>query len=60
MEEVYKGCLMIRMGVSGRMFLLVPAHPGSPRQSAIKRLHVCVSVLRTVVIDMILCDLFSD
>jgi len=25
MEEVDKGCPMIRMGVSGRMFLLVPA-----------------------------------
>ena len=27
MEEVDKGCLMIRMGVSGYV-LLVPAHPG--------------------------------
>ena len=25
------------IGVSGRMFLLVPAHPGGPRQRAIKR-----------------------
>ena len=30
MEEVDKRCLMIRMVVSGRVFLLVPAHPGSP------------------------------
>ena len=29
MEEVDKCCLIIRMGVSGRMFLLVRAHPGS-------------------------------
>ena len=28
---VDKGCLTIRMGVSGWVFLLVPAHPGSPR-----------------------------
>jgi len=28
MEEVNKGCLMTRMGVSGRMFLLVPTHLG--------------------------------
>jgi len=27
MEEADKGCLVIRMGVSGSMFLLVPAHP---------------------------------
>ena len=41
MEEDDKGCLMIRMGVSGWMFLLVPAHSGSPRQKAVKRLCVC-------------------
>jgi len=35
---------MIRMGVSGWMFLLVPAYPGSPRQRAIKRLCVCVYI----------------
>jgi len=27
------------------MFLLVPAHPGSPGQKAVKRLCVCVCVL---------------
>ena len=42
MEEDDKGCPMIRMGVSGRMFLLVPAYPGSPGQKAVKRLCVCV------------------
>jgi len=42
MKEVDKGCLMNRMGVSGRMFLLVPAHPGSAEQRAVKRL--CVRV----------------
>jgi len=47
MEEVHKGCLMIRMGVSGWMFLLVPAHPGSPGQRAVKQLCVCVLLLYT-------------
>ena len=41
MEEVHKGCPMIRMDVSGWMFLLVPAYPGSPRPKAVKRLCVC-------------------
>ena len=40
MEEVDKGCLMIRMGVSGWMFHLVPAHLGSPGQRAVKQLCV--------------------
>jgi len=35
---------MIRIDVSGRMFLLVLAHPGSPGQRAVKRLCVCVCV----------------
>jgi len=35
---------MIRMGVSGWMFLLVPAHPGSSGQRAVKWLYVCVCV----------------
>jgi len=35
---------MIRMGVSGCMFLLVPAYPGSPGPKAVKRLCVCVCV----------------
>jgi len=38
---VDKGCLMIRMGVSGWMFLLVPAHPSSSGPTAVKRLCVC-------------------
>jgi len=44
MEEDDKGCPIIRMGVSGWMFLLVPAYPGSPGQKAVKRLCVCVCV----------------
>ena len=47
MEEDDKGCPMFRMGVSGWMFLLIPAYPGtagSPRQKAVKRLCVCVCV----------------
>jgi len=31
--------------VSGWMFLLVPAHPGSPGQRAVKRSCVCVCLL---------------
>ena len=30
------------------MFLLVPAHPGSPGQTAVKRLLLCCCVLQTV------------
>jgi len=35
--------LMIRIDVSRRMFLLVPAQPGSPGQRAAKRFCVCIS-----------------
>jgi len=41
MEEVDKGCPMIRMGVSGSVFLWVPAYLGSPGPKAVKRC-VCV------------------
>jgi len=37
MEEADKDWMMIRM-VGGWVFLLVPAHPGGPRQRAVKRL----------------------
>ena len=37
MEEADKDWMMIRM-VGGWVFLLVPAHPGSPGQRAVKRL----------------------
>jgi len=47
MEEDDKGCPMIRMGVSGLIFL-VPAYPGSPGQKAIKRL--CVRVTQVVLV----------
>ena len=46
MEEVDKGCSTIMIGVSGWMFLLVPAHLGSPGKRAVKRLCVCVSQRR--------------
>jgi len=42
MDKVDKECLMIRMSVSGCMFLLVLAHAGSPVQRAVDRLCVCV------------------
>ena len=41
MEEVDKGCPMIRMGVSGWMFLLITAYLVCPGPKAIKRLCVC-------------------
>jgi len=44
MEEVDKGYPMIKMGVSGRVFLLVPAYRGSPGSKAVKRLCLCVCV----------------
>jgi len=36
MEKGDKGSTLTRMGVSGRMFLLVPAYPGCPGQTAVK------------------------
>jgi len=45
MEEVDKGCLTTRMGVSGRVFLLVPAYPGSAGPTCLRacaRVYVCV------------------
>jgi len=51
MEEADKDWMMIRM-VGGWVFLLVPAHPGSPRQRAIKRsLLLCcctISILTAI------------
>jgi len=37
MEKGDKGSTMIRMGVCGWMFLLVPAYPGCPGSKAVKR-----------------------
>jgi len=37
MEKDDKGSTMIRMGVSGWIFLLVPAYPGCPGSKAVKR-----------------------
>ena len=53
MEEVDKGCPMIMMGVSGWVFLLAPAYPGSPGSLAVKWLCVCVCVCE-LVIDILL------
>jgi len=37
MEKDDKGSTMIRMGVSGWKFLLVPAYPGCPGSKAVKQ-----------------------
>ena len=44
MEEADKDRVMIRM-VGGCMFLLVPAHPGSPGHRAVKRLLLLLLLL---------------
>jgi len=56
MEDVDKGCLMNRMGV--RMGL-VPAHPGSPRKGAVKRLCVCVYLLLSRMSCLTWCSLID-
>jgi len=50
MEEVDKGCPMIRIGVSGLMFLLVPAYQGSAEARA-----VCVCVCVCVCVQYRIC-----
>ena len=42
------------------MFLLVPAHPGSPGQTAIKRLLCCCVSLMTVVALLFLSAIHQD
>jgi len=54
MEEDDKGCPIIRMGVSGWAFLLVPAYPGCPGPKAVKRLCVRACV-RACVHTMAVC-----
>jgi len=49
MEEADKDRMMIRM-VGGWMFLLVPAHPGSPGQRAVKRLLLLLLLLLLLVV----------
>ena len=44
MGEVGSGRLVVGVDVGGWVFLLVPAHPGIPRQRAVKQLWVCVCV----------------
>ena len=39
---------MSRRGVSGSMFLLVPAHPGRPGQRVVKRSCVCVCMYERI------------
>jgi len=51
MDEADKGWLMTTIGVSGWMFLLVPAHLGCPRQNPESRkmvVYVCVCFMAQV------------
>jgi len=50
--------MMIRM-VGGWVILLVPAHPGSPWQRAVKRLLLLLLVLTVALIDTSVVDLLS-
>ena len=45
MEKGDKGSTLTRMGVSGQMFLLVPAYPGCPGQLTVKWLLLLVVVV---------------
>jgi len=56
MEKGDKGSTLTRMGVSGCMFLLVPAYPGRPGQTAVKWLLLLVVVYRWVY-DSVTCRL---
>ena len=54
MEKDDKGSTMIRMGVSGWKFLLVPAYPGCPGSKAVKRLLLVVVVMLPLVLPSVL------
>ena len=49
MEEADKDWMMIRM-VGGLMFLLVPAHLGSPGQRAVNKTVVVLLLLVTILL----------
>ena len=51
MEKSDKGSTLTRMGVRGRMFLLVPAYPGCPEQTAVKWL-LLLPLVKDVEYDM--------
>jgi len=53
MEEADKDWVMIRM-VGGWVFLLVPAHPGSRGQRAVKRLLLLLSVNQSVIVTCVI------
>jgi len=44
MEKDDKGSTLIRIGVSGWKFLLVPAYPGCPGSKAVKRSSLLLKV----------------
>jgi len=56
MGEVGSGRLVVGVDVGRCVFLLVPAHPGIPRQSAVKQLWVCVCVCVHVRVCVRVCN----
>jgi len=59
MEEADKDWMLIRM-VGGWVFLLVPAHPGSPGQRAVKRLLLLLLLLSYVIILQVKYNHYSN
>jgi len=60
MEKGDKGSTMIRMGVSGWMFLLVPAYPGCPGSKAVKRSSLLLLYWCHVLEQMLFCSYFCS
>jgi len=58
MDETDKERMMTAIGVSGWIFLLVPAHPGCPRQHPESRkMVVCASVRVCIHAWLCVCDI---
>ena len=58
MEKGDKGSTMIRMGVSGWMFLLVPAYPGCPGSKAVRRsllILICFKCYNSLALQSLSC-----
>ena len=60
MEKGDKGSTLTRMGLSGWLFLLVPAYPGCPGQTAVKWLLLLLLLLYKMVCGMDSLALLTD